>query len=110
MLLRGDGHEVTVVRDGEEALRSFAAIDPDVVLLDLGMPQLSGFEVARRIRAESQAVLLVAITGWGQTGDRARAAAAGFHHHLTKPLAYRELAELLMPDASRPRLSMGPSA
>jgi signal transduction histidine kinase/CheY-like chemotaxis protein len=110
MLLRGDGHSVTVVRDGEAALPAFAASSPDVVLLDLGMPQLSGFEVARRLRAESQSVLLVAITGWGQAGDRAKAAEAGFDHHLTKPIDYGELAQLLMPDARRPRLGVRPSA
>jgi signal transduction histidine kinase/CheY-like chemotaxis protein len=105
MLLRSDGHDVEVVRDGAKALELFAVFDPDVVLLDLGMPQLSGYEVARRIRAKNSAVLLIAITGWGQSGDRARSAEAGFDHHLTKPVDYRELAKALMPDAQRPRLS-----
>ena len=107
MLLRGDGHEVSVVRDGEEALITFATFNPDVVLLDLGMPRLSGYEVGRRLRDENPTLLLIAITGWGQSGDRAKSAAAGFDHHLTKPVDYRELATLLMPDAERLRLSAG---
>ena len=105
LLLRSDSHEVKVVHDGQQALDEFAAFNPDVVLLDLGMPQLSGYEVAKRLRAADSAVLLIAITGWGQGGDRAKSAQAGFDHHLTKPIGYRELAQLLMPDTRRPRLS-----
>jgi signal transduction histidine kinase/CheY-like chemotaxis protein len=105
MLLRSNGHEVKVVRDGDEALKVFGAFNPDVVLLDLGMPQLSGYEVAKRLRANNTAVLLIAITGWGRSSDRAKSAEAGFDHHLTKPVDYSELANALMPDAKRPRLS-----
>jgi signal transduction histidine kinase/CheY-like chemotaxis protein len=101
MLLRSNGHEVKVARDGEEALKVFGAFNPDVVLLDLGMPRLSGYEVAKRVRANNSTVLLIAITGWGQSSDRARSAEAGFDHHLTKPVDYRELANALMPDAKR---------
>jgi signal transduction histidine kinase/CheY-like chemotaxis protein len=108
MLLRSDGHDVKLVRDGDEALKVFASFNPDVVLLDLGMPQVSGYEVARRLRADDSAVLLIAITGWGQSADRAKSAAAGFDHHLTKPVDYRELAKALAPDVRRPRLSEGP--
>jgi signal transduction histidine kinase/CheY-like chemotaxis protein len=105
MLLRSNGHEVKVARDGDEALKVFGAFNPDVVLLDLGMPQLSGYEVAKRLRANNSAVLLIAITGWGQSSDRAKSAEAGFDHHLTKPVDYSELANALMPDAKRPHLS-----
>jgi CheY-like chemotaxis protein/two-component sensor histidine kinase len=105
LLLRSDGHEVKVVHDGQQALDVFAAFNPDAVLLDLGMPRLSGYEVAKRLRANDSVVLLIAITGWGQSGDRARSAQAGFDHHLTKPVEYRQLAQLLMPDTRRPRLS-----
>jgi signal transduction histidine kinase/CheY-like chemotaxis protein len=105
MLLRSSGHEVKVVRDGDEALKVFGAFNPDVVLLDLGMPRLSGYEVAKRLRADNSAVLLIAITGWGQSSDRAKSAQAGFDHHLTKPVDYSELANALLPDTKRPRLS-----
>lgn len=76
-------------------------------LLDIGMPRMSGYELARRIRSESvpSEALLIAITGWGQAGDRAKAAAAGFDHHLTKPLDYSALVELLRPKAARVRLT-----
>jgi DNA-binding response OmpR family regulator len=69
------------------------------------MPKLSGYEVAKRLRANNSAVLLIAITGWGQSSDRAKSAEAGFDHHLTKPVDYSELANALLPDAKRPRLS-----
>jgi signal transduction histidine kinase/ActR/RegA family two-component response regulator len=104
MLLRSSGHQVKVVRDGDEALKVFGAFNPDVVLLDLGMPKLSGYEVAKRLRANNSAVLLIAITGWGQSSDRAKSAEAGFDHHLTKPVDYNDLANALTPDAKRLRL------
>ena len=70
---------------------------PDVVFLDIGMPHVNGYEAARRIRAlpVGQGVKLVALTGWGQPGDRERAAQAGFDMHLTKPVAHEALRELL---------------
>lgn len=95
MLLRCEGHEVMVAGDGHAALEAFRGRRPHAVLLDIGMPRLNGFEVARHIRTIDPAVLLVAITGWGQAGDRERSAAAGFDHHLTKPVDYDALASLL---------------
>src|SRR5690606_4810566 len=95
MLLRCDGHEVRIAADGEAALEAFRDCTPDAALLDIGMPRMDGFELARRIRATDARVLLVAITGWGQAGDRERSAAAGFDHHLTKPVDYDALASLL---------------
>jgi PAS domain S-box-containing protein len=99
MLLRMDGHEVTAVHDGRDALSAFAAIQPEVALLDIGMPGLNGYEVAREVRRHpgGQAVLLIAVTGWGQDNDKARAAAAGFNHHFTKPIDPQRLSELLRP-------------
>jgi PAS domain S-box-containing protein len=96
-LLRMDGHEVTVVHDGHEALSTWPAFLPEVALLDIGMPKLSGYEVARRVRQSEQgrAVMLIAATGWGQTRDRAEALAAGFDHHFTKPIDMERLRELL---------------
>jgi PAS domain S-box-containing protein len=97
MLLRMEGHEVVTVHDGLQALDAFATHKPEFALLDIGMPGLSGYEVAERIRqhAPSSSVTLIAVTGWGQHGDRARAQAAGFDHHFTKPVEPERLMELL---------------
>jgi PAS domain S-box-containing protein len=97
MLLRLGGTECHVAYDGPAALAALAAHQPDVVLLDLGMPGMDGFEVARRVRqdAESARVRLVALTGWGQEEDRRRARAAGFDHHLIKPVDIGDLQTLL---------------
>jgi PAS domain S-box-containing protein len=96
-LLRLDGHEVAVVRDGQEALAVWPQFLPEVALLDIGMPKVSGYEVARRVRQDERgrAVMLIAATGWGQSHDRAEALEAGFDHHFTKPIDTDRLRELL---------------
>ena len=104
MLLSHDGHDVKLAHDGEQALRLSATFKPDVALLDLGMPRLSGYEVAKRLRAGGGEMLLIAITGWGQSSDRERSAVAGFDHHLTKPVDYDVLSALLAPNARRDTL------
>jgi CheY-like chemotaxis protein len=97
MLLRLDGHEVHVATNGLEAIEMFAQIRPDVAILDIGMPGLSGHEVAQRIRklGNEPPVTLIAVTGWGQKADKERAAASGFDHHFTKPVEPTVLSELL---------------
>jgi signal transduction histidine kinase len=97
MLLRVDGHEVVIAHDGSAALAAFASFGPDVVLLDIGMPGTNGYEVAKQIRRSQPdaPVKLIAITGWGQESDKERAFAAGFDHHLIKPVNTRQLSELL---------------
>ncbi len=96
MLLHTGGHEVRVAYDGLEAVGAAVAFRPDVVLLDIGLPKLSGYEAARRIRdARGSEVLLVAVTGWGQAEDRRRAQEAGFDHHLTKPVDPEAIARLI---------------
>ena len=97
MLLRLQGHEVHVAFDGAAALETACACRPEVALLDIGMPILSGYEVARRLRErpESRDMVLVALTGWGQQADRQRSREAGFDHHLVKPVELGELTELL---------------
>ena len=87
MLLRLLGAEALVVHDGSSALRALHSFEPDLVLLDLGMPRMDGYEVARRIRRqpEFQHITIIAMTGWGQEEDRRRTKAAGFDHHLIKP-------------------------
>jgi len=88
MLLRQSGMQVHVAYTGVEAVSIAAEIHPDVAVLDIGMPGMSGYEVARRIRTEpwGSRMQLIAVTGWGQDGDKRRAEAAGFDHHLTKPV------------------------
>ncbi len=105
MLLRQGGHEVHVVYDGAEAIRSAREQPPAVVLLDVGMPGLNGYEVARRMRAlpELAGTWLVALTGWGLEQDRRRCEAAGFDHHLVKPVVAGELEQLLRACAAAPR-------
>jgi DNA-binding response OmpR family regulator len=96
MLLSAKGHEVRVAYDGLEAVGSAIAFDPDVILLDIGLPKLSGYDAAKRIRhARGDGVLLVAITGWGQEEDRRRAREAGFDYHLTKPVDPEAIAQLI---------------
>ena len=100
MLLEVRGNAVRIAYDGLEALEAADAFDPDIVLLDIGMPKMSGYEVARRLRAErGDSVLIVAITGWGQEDDRRRAREAGFDHHFTKPVDYEALIELIEGEA-----------
>ena len=104
LLLERTGHEVYVAHDGLEAVHAEAAFHPDVVLLDIGLPKLNGYEAARRIREQAgdRKVLLVALTGWGQQEDRRRALEAGFDHHLTKPVDAAALRRLLTPAATAP--------
>jgi signal transduction histidine kinase/CheY-like chemotaxis protein len=94
LLLEMEGHEVHSAADGEQALARAEALRPDVVILDIGMPRLSGHEVAQRIRDTEwgRDALLIALTGWGQAQDQERAIAAGFDYHCTKPV---DLAALL---------------
>jgi len=97
LLLELRGHEVWTANDGQEAVEAARTHHPDVALLDIGMPELNGYEVARRIRQEpwGKRMRLVAITGWGQDDDKQRARAAGFDYHLTKPVSLDELEDLL---------------
>jgi signal transduction histidine kinase len=91
--LRLEGHEVKAVHDGVQALASLKVFDPHVVVLDIGLPGLDGYAVARQLRerGDTSHVLLIALTGYGQKEDRARAAAAGFDYHYVKPADPREI-------------------
>lgn len=88
LLLKLQGHEAQAVHDGEAALQAVKRLQPEIVLLDLGLPQMDGFEISRRIRAMpgGQGMKIVALTGWGQPADKRRTRAAGFDEHLTKPI------------------------
>lgn len=96
-LLELDGHEVRVAYDGQQALTLFQSYGPEIVISDIGMPGLTGHQLARAIRATptGQAVRLIAMTGWGQAQDQAEALAAGFDHHLTKPADMQTLYALV---------------
>ena len=95
-LLEEQGHLVEVAIDGEEGLERAISTNPDVALVDVGLPRLDGYEVARRIReASGSRMFLVALTGYGQPEDRMRAAAAGFDVHLTKPINFNLLDQIL---------------
>jgi len=97
MLLQALGHEVCIAHDGAQALEQARAFRPDVALLDIGMPRVDGYEAARRLRAEEwgRALVLVALTGWGQDEDRRRSEEAGFDRHLIKPVDIDALQEVL---------------
>jgi CheY-like chemotaxis protein len=101
MLLKQMGHQIETAHDGLEAVEKAATFDADVILLDIGMPRLNGYEAARRIREQQPGtgVMLVALTGWGQAEDRRRTREAGFDHHLVKPVDPAQLARLLAPPA-----------
>ncbi|AKJ29083.1 ATP-binding protein [Caldimonas brevitalea] len=96
-LLEASGCEVHGAQDGLAALDAAARFRPDIVLLDIGMPGMSGYELAQRLRADPrlQAARLVALTGWGSLEDQRKAAQAGFDHHLTKPVEPRRLLRLI---------------
>ncbi len=97
LLLRLLGHNVRVAYNGSEALHLAATLHPQIVLLDIGLPGMSGFEVARRLRAQPgfAATKLVAMTGYGQEEDKQLSREAGFDHHLVKPVEPEVLQDLL---------------
>jgi CheY-like chemotaxis protein len=101
MMLRLQGHEVEVAHHGQAALEVARRCKPELVFLDIGMPGMDGYEVARRVRQDHdlRGVVMVALTGWGQEEDRRRTVEAGFDHYLVKPVEPNALEALL---ASRP--------
>jgi PAS domain S-box-containing protein len=97
MVLRRMGNHVEAVHDGREAIARAETYRPDLILLDIGMPGMSGYDVARRIRSApwGKSLTLIALTGWGQEDDRRRSREAGFDHHLLKPVETSMLEQLL---------------
>jgi len=97
MFLRMMGHDVEIEHDGSAALHHITSTPPEIVLLDIGLPGLDGYEVARRVRErpEGQGIRLYAMTGYGQEEDRKRALASGFDAHLVKPVPPSELIRLI---------------
>ena len=97
MMLTMMGHDTQKAYDGLEAVQAAAAFRPDVVLLDIGLPKMNGYEAARHIRQQpwGRPMTLIAVTGWGQEEDRRRALEAGCDEHLTKPVDPAALEKLL---------------
>ena len=97
VLLRLQGHVVESAHDGRHALEAAERFRPDVILLDIGMPGMNGYDVCREIRKQpwGARMLLLAQTGWGQDQDRQRTKDAGFNGHLTKPIDFDRLEEIL---------------
>jgi CheY-like chemotaxis protein len=97
ILLSLAGHKTHSAYDGLEAIEAAERFRPDIILLDIGLPKLNGYEVAHKIREKpwGQAIVLVALTGWGQEEDRLRSREAGFNCHLTKPVDHDTLSKLL---------------
>jgi signal transduction histidine kinase/ActR/RegA family two-component response regulator len=108
MLLKFSGHETHMAHDGVEAVEAATRLQPDVILLDIGLPRLNGYEAARKIREQQQPrrPLLVAVTGWGQEEDRRRTEEAGFDAHLVKPVDEAALGKLL-DDLGASKLELG---
>ena len=107
LLLEASGHRVAVARNGDEAVELALADPPEVALVDIGLPGLDGYEVAREIRAadSTDAVFLVALTGYGQPLDRRRALESGFNEHLVKPLNHEKLLRLMASLEGPPRVA-----
>lgn len=105
MLLSLEGHTVHTASNGEQTLERAQEHHPDVVLLDIGMPGMDGFEVARRIRAEpwGQRIMLVALTGWSPDSHGTRSKDAGFDSHLVKPVDLQQLTAVITRATRRPR-------
>jgi two-component system CheB/CheR fusion protein len=96
LVLEAAGHQVAVAESGERALALARARRPEVVVCDIGLPDMDGYAVARALRAELNGALrLIALSGYGRADDKARARAAGFDLHLTKPLDPRRLREVI---------------
>ena len=94
-VLESEGHEVSIADSGVEGLARFGSFRPDVVLVDIGLPGMDGYEVARQARSlpDGKRIRLIALSGYGQDKDREKAREAGFDLHVTKPVVYEQLAQ-----------------
>jgi CheY-like chemotaxis protein len=103
LMLQAAGQEARAVYDGATALRLFETFRPHLILLDIGMPQMNGYDVARAIRSAPRGhePVIAAVSGWGQEADKARATSAGFDRHFTKPIAENALRALVAEAAEK---------
>ena len=108
MLLTAMGNNVHTAHDGEEGVAAAGMFRPDVVLCDIGLPKLNGYEACRQMKEQAwdKKMILIAVTGWGQDEDRRKSEEAGFDHHLVKPVDLNDLINLLLVD---PKLSHTPT-
>ena len=97
MLLEINGHVIRSANDGTTGIALAEEFKPDLILLDIGLPDINGYDVARQIRTSAwgKEMLLIAVTGWGQDKDKELAESAGFNHHLTKPINLKVLNDIL---------------
>ena len=97
MLLKESGYDVRTAPDGSTAVQAALDFRPDVVLLDIGLPGMDGYEVAKRIRQQPvlRSVVLVALTGYGQEADMQTSLQVGFDHHLVKPISFKNVQQIL---------------
>lgn len=95
VLLEMEGHHVTTVYDGEAARDAAIERQPDLGVFDIGMPKMNGYELARAVRQACPAMVLVAVSGWGNPGDVKRAYASGFHEHFTKPAGMADIESVI---------------
>jgi DNA-binding response OmpR family regulator len=95
VLLSRQGHQVRKAFDAETGIEIAKAFQPDVCLLDIGLPQMDGYELAGHLREMMPQVKLIALTGWGQREDRRRSTEAGFNHHLVKPVEIADVKRLV---------------
>jgi PAS domain S-box-containing protein len=109
-ILSAEGHQIALAYDGMSAMETFERSHPEIVLLDLGLPDIDGLELARHFRVRDPCVMLVAVTGYGDDAMRARSREAGFHHHLLKPVDFDVLRQTLLEPmpAPAPRAPRGP--
>jgi CheY-like chemotaxis protein len=94
--LRLEGHDVKTANDGPQALACYQIFMPEVAVIDIGLPGMDGYEVARRLAQANSAPLLIALTGYGQQEDKLKSHAAGFHHHFIKPANPKEIHAVIM--------------
>lgn len=97
------GHQPSLIHDGLKALEAAKQQNPDVIMLDIGLPGMNGYDICRELRKDPlfKDTMMIAQTGWGQEKDRQQARDAGFNHHLVKPVKMEQITELLKEYASR---------